>query len=158
MEQDDQKWLTLACEQAQLAVESGEGGPFGAVIVRRGELIAAAHNRVTSDIDPTAHAEMSAIRQAARKLGDFNLSDCVIYSSCQPCPMCLSAIYWARIPRLVFANTQQQAQAIGFDDQWIAEQIQKPLSKQSLIIEHCPCQQEHNAFESWQQKIDKIEY
>ena len=116
-----------AIRLASANVENG-GGPFGAVIARGGEIIATGVNRVTANCDPTAHAEVSAIRAAAQKLGTFNLSGCDIYSSCEPCPMCLGAIYWARLDRLFYGNTKADAARIGFDDAFIYKELALPLS------------------------------
>ena len=120
-----------AIRLASANVENG-GGPFGAVIARGGEIIATGVNRVTANCDPTAHAEVSAIRAAAQKLGTFNLSGCDIYSSCEPCPMCLGAIYWARLDRLFYGNTKADAARIGFDDAFIYKELALPLSERTL--------------------------
>ena len=120
-----------AIRLASANVENG-GGPFGAVIARGGEIIATGVNRVTANCDPTAHAEVSAIRAAAQKLGTFNLSGCEIYSSCEPCPMCLGAIYWARLDRLFYGNTKADAARIGFDDAFIYKELALPLSERTL--------------------------
>ena len=123
-----------AIRLASANVENG-GGPFGAVIARGGEIIATGVNRVTANCDPTAHAEVSAIRAAAQKLGTFNLSGCDIYSSCEPCPMCLGAIYWARLDRLFYGNTKADAARIGFDDAFIYKELALPLSERTLRAE-----------------------
>ena len=111
-------WMRQAIALSSRNIDNG-GGPFGAVIVKDGEIVARGVNRVTAENDPTAHAEVNAIREAARKLGTFDLSGCDIYTSCEPCPMCLSAIYWAHIDRIFYANTQYDAKAINFDDSFI---------------------------------------
>jgi guanine deaminase len=134
------------------------GGPFGAVIVRDGKVIAAASNSVTLDNDPTAHAEVNAIRQACRLLGTFDLSDCELYTSCEPCPMCLGAIYWAKMRRLYFANTQQDAQAIGFDDSFIYQEIALPIGERELQSTQLLREEALLAFEAWREKSDKKEY
>jgi guanine deaminase len=156
--EQDQKWLSLVCKLSKSAVESRAGGPFGAAIVQNDELVATGHNQVIELQDPTAHAEIQAIRNACKALKTKSLEDCVIYSSCQPCPMCLSAIYWARIPRLVFSNDQQQAQSIGFDDAWIQEQLKLPLTVQAIESQHIPCIECEEAFELWRNFPDKISY
>lgn len=134
------------------------GGPFGAVIARNGEIIATGVNRVTAQCDPTAHAEVSAIRAAATQLGTFNLSGCEIYTSCEPCPMCLGAIYWARLDKIYFANNQQDAQHIDFDDSFIYEELRLPASARKLPSEVLLREEAIRAFELWAAKIDKIEY
>lgn len=138
-------------------VENG-GGPFGAVIARDGEIVATGVNRVTSNNDPTAHAEVSAIRNAAAVLGTFDLSDCEIYSSCEPCPMCLGAIYWARLKKLYFANNKTDAKNIGFDDSFIYDELALPLEKRKLSSEEMMRNEAIKAFEMWNLKPDKIEY
>lgn len=144
----------------ELSIENvaAGGGPFGAVIARNGEIIATGVNRVTSSCDPTAHAEVSAIRAAAKALGTFDLSGCEIYTSCEPCPMCLGAIYWAHLDRMYYGNNKQDAAAIGFDDAFIYEELDlKPedrrLQSQVLLPEEAI-----QAFKDWQQKEDKVEY
>ena len=134
------------------------GGPFGAVIARNGEIIATGVNRVTAQCDPTAHAEVSAIRAAATQLGTFNLSGCEIYTSCEPCPMCLGAIYWARLDKIYFANNQQDAQHIDFDDSFIYEELRLPASARKLPSEVLLREEAIRAFEQWAAKSDEIEY
>ena len=134
------------------------GGPFGAVIVRNGEIIASGVNGVTRYNDPTAHAEVTAIRKATRKLGSFDLSGCEIYTSCEPCPMCLGAIYWARLSKMYYANTKTDARDIGFDDSFIYDEIALPLSQRCLITEQKLPDEAIKAFKAWAQKTDKIEY
>lgn len=139
-------------------MEAGAGGPFGAVVVRNGQVIGEGWNRVTSLNDPTAHAEVVAIREACRHLGTFQLHDTVLYTSCEPCPMCLAAAYWARIPTLYYANTQADAKAIGFDDQWIYEEFAKPHDKRTLTLVPLLQEEAKAAFEAWVKKADKIAY
>lgn len=134
------------------------GGPFGAVIVRNGEIIASGVNGVTRYNDPTAHAEVTAIRKATRKLGSFDLSGCEIYTSCEPCPMCLGAIYWARLSKMYYANTKTDARDIGFDDSFIYDEIDLKPSKRKLKSEQLLPEQAIKAFEAWTNKEDKIEY
>lgn len=134
------------------------GGPFGAVIVKNGEIIAKGVNRVTSNNDPTAHAEVNAIREAAAKLGTFDLTGCEIYSSCEPCPMCLGAIYWARLDKLYFANTKQDAKEIDFDDSFIYEEIDLPFEKRKIPTKQILRDEAIVAFQKWKDKADKIEY
>ena len=146
-----------AIRLASANVENG-GGPFGAVIARGGEIIATGVNRVTANCDPTAHAEVSAIRAAAQKLGTFNLSGCDIYSSCEPCPMCLGAIYWARLDRLFYGNTKADAARIGFDDAFIYKELALPLSERTLRAEQLLGKETIATFEAWEQKTDKTPY
>ena len=146
-----------AIRLASANVDNG-GGPFGAVIARGGEIIATGVNRVTANCDPTAHAEVSAIRAAAQKLGTFNLSGCEIYSSCEPCPMCLGAIYWARLDRLFYGNTKADAARIGFDDAFIYKELALPLSERTLRAEQLLGQEAIATFEAWDQKTAKPPY
>ena len=146
-----------AIRLASANVENG-GGPFGAVIARGGEIIATGVNRVTANCDPTAHAEVSAIRAAAQKLGTFNLAGCDIYSSCEPCPMCLGAIYWARLDRLFYGNTKADAARIGFDDAFIYKELALPLPERTLRAEQLLGKEALATFEAWEQKTDKTPY
>ncbi|MCB2194289.1 MAG: nucleoside deaminase [Bacteroidetes bacterium] len=134
------------------------GGPFGAVIVKDGKIIARGVNRVTSNNDPTAHAEVNAIREAAAHLGTFDLKGCEIYSSCEPCPMCLGAIYWARLDKLYFANTKLDAKNIDFDDSFIYEELDLPIEKRKIPTKQMLREQALEAFNKWKSKTDKIEY
>lgn len=139
-------------------MESGDGGPFGCVIVRDGVVLAEGHNRVTSSHDPTAHAEVTAIREACRAVGDFNLQGCDLYTSCEPCPMCLGAIYWARIDRVYYANTKADAAAIGFDDAFIYEELERSLEARSLPFTSLLRDEALAAFRAWEAKEDKVRY
>ncbi len=139
-------------------VRSGRGGPFGAVIVKRGRIVAEGANRVTSTNDPSAHAEIVAIRRACKKLGHFELEDCEIYSSCEPCPMCLGAIYWARPARLYFGNTQRDAARIGFDDSFIYREIRTPFQRRRIPMRAFMRTEALAAFRAWEKKQDKIAY
>ncbi|MEJ5266288.1 MAG: nucleoside deaminase [Bacteroidales bacterium] len=150
-------FMKLAIDLSIKNIEKG-GGPFGAVIVKDGEIIAASANSVTIDNDPTAHAEVNAIREACKKLKTFDLSGCEIYSSCEPCPMCLGAIYWARIDKLYFANTKNDADAIGFSDNFIYDEIAKPYSERNLKTENFMREEAIKAFEIWSRTENKIEY
>lgn len=134
------------------------GGPFGAVIVKDGKAIAKSGNKVTTRLDPTAHAEVSAIRLACKKLKTFDLSGCVIYTSCEPCPMCLAAIYWARIDMVYFANTKSDAAKINFDDNFIYEELDKPMDKRQLRFKQMMHTEALNAFKLWEQSELKINY
>lgn len=143
---------------AQESVRSGKGGPFGAVIAKEGKIIAQAHNQVTSVNDPTAHAEILAIRAACQVLKTFQLKGCELYTSCEPCPMCLGAIYWARIDKVYYANTKEDAAQIGFNDQFIYEELKLPLSQRHLPMIQLMSTEASHAFQEWREKIDKVEY
>ena len=148
-------------EAIRLSLEnmrSGKGGPFGAVIVKDGKIIARGFNQVTSTNDPTAHAEVVAIREACRELNSFQLEGCEIYTSCEPCPMCLGAIYWARPAKMYYANTKIDAAKIGFDDQFIYEEIDLHLSQRQLPSEQLLNDEALVAFQEWEDKINKIDY
>lgn len=134
------------------------GGPFGAVIARDGEIIATGVNRVTANHDPTAHAEVNAIREACRKLDTYDLRGCEIYSSCEPCPMCLGAIYWARLDKLYFGNDKKDASDIGFDDSFIYRELELPRGERHLKSEMLLEDEAIRAFLMWRDKPDKIEY
>lgn len=144
----------------QLSIESVKngGGPFGAVIAKGGEIIAEASNSVTIDHDPTAHAEVNAIRKATAKLGTFDLSGCDIFTSCEPCPMCLGAIYWAHLDRIYYANDRKDAANIGFDDDFIYEEISIPVSQRKKPMEAFMRSEAIKAFQMWIEKDDKVEY
>ena len=139
-------------------VVSGQGGPFGAVIVRHGDIVAEGVNRVTGDKDPTAHAEIVDIRQACGKLGVFELTECEIYTSCEPCPMCLGAIYWARLVRVYFGNRASDASKIGFDDSFIYREMAQALRNRSIPMIPLMRKQAMAAFSAWQAKPNKILY
>lgn len=139
-------------------MRAGRGGPFGAIVVKDNQIIGEGYNKVTSTQDPTAHAEIVAIREACRTLGSFSLSGCDIYTSCEPCPMCLSAIYWARLERLYFANTRTDAAAIGFDDEKIYKEIGKPLADQRIPTTQLLAEEGTAAFREWEDKADKVPY
>lgn len=134
------------------------GGPFGAVIAKEGKIIATGVNRVTANNDPTAHAEVSAIRNACDKLGTFDLSGCEIYSSCEPCPMCLGAIYWAHIDKIYYGNNKNDAKEIGFDDSFIYDELALPRNHRHLPMEKMLSNEAIHTFKAWQSKIDKTEY
>lgn len=139
-------------------VRTGLGGPFGAVIVRAGKIIAEGTNRVTSTNDPTAHAEVLAIRQACEKVGAFELKDCELYTSCEPCPMCLGAIYWARIARIYFANTAEDAAKIGFDDSFIYQEMKQPHSRRRIPAMQMMREEAQAGFAAWTAKSNRIPY
>lgn len=150
-------FMRKAIELSVKNVANG-GGPFGAVIAKGNEVISTGVNSVTTDNDPTAHAEVNAIRSACSKLGTFDLSGCTIYSSCEPCPMCLSAIYWAHLDKLVYANTKEDANAIGFSDQFIYEELELKPEKRKLPSENKLRDEAMVAFKAWDEKEDKITY
>ena len=154
---EDSKFMEMAINLSIENIDSG-GGPFGAVIVRDGEVIATGTNRVVPNSDPTAHAEVTAIRNACAKLGTFQLSGCTIYSSCEPCPMCLSAIYWAGINRICYGNTKEDAKAIDFDDSFIYDQLELSYNERSIKCEHFMHAEAMKAFRKWAEKEDKIPY
>lgn len=154
---EHEKFMQMAIDLSVQNVNNG-GGPFGAVIVRDGELICTGVNQVTQMCDPTAHAEVSAIRAAAKKLGDFNLSGCTIYSSCEPCPMCLAAIYWARIDALYYGNDKADAKRIGFDDSFIYQELALRPDQRKLFSRQIMHAQALKGFDAWSAKPDKVEY
>lgn len=149
--------MRRAIALSEVSVKNG-GGPFGAVIARNGEIIAEASNKVTIDCDPTAHAEVSAIRLASKRLDTFDLSGCEIYTSCEPCPMCLGAIYWAHLDRIYYANNRYDAAAIGFDDDFIYKELELKLEDRSTPIINMMREEAMRAFSMWQEKDDKTEY
>lgn len=153
----DREFMREAIRLANESVRNG-GGPFGAVLVKDGVIIAGSANRVTVDIDPTAHAEVNTIRLACRKLGTFDLSGCVIYTSCEPCPMCLGAIYWARIDRIYYGNNRNDAAEIDFADNFIYEELDKPLSERTVPIIPMLRDEALQTFRMWSEKDDKVEY
>lgn len=148
----------MAIELAENNVVQGQGGPFGAVIVKDGMVIARSANRVVPTNDPTAHAEVSAIRLACKELDTFSLEGCVIYTSCEPCPMCLGAIYWARIDHIYYANTKADAAAIGFDDKFIYDELDLPMDQRKLPVVQLMRDEALNAFKLWETSEKKTEY
>jgi tRNA(Arg) A34 adenosine deaminase TadA len=154
----DNPFMARAIRLAIENVRSGSGGPFGAVIVRDGHLIAEGANQVTSTNDPTAHAEVNAIRAACGKLGVFELQDCEIYTSCEPCPMCLGAIYWARLSHIYFASDAADAARIGFDDSLIYREIAQPHSQRAIPMIQMMRKEALTAFRAWEEKPNKIVY
>ncbi len=139
-------------------MEAGFGGPFGAVVVCGGQIIARGYNNVLSSNDPTAHAEVDAIRKACQALGTYQLDNCELYTSCEPCPMCLGAIYWARPKKVYYGNTKADAAHIGFDDQFIYDEIDKPLTDRAIPMEQLLPDQAKEAFNRWADKMDKKLY
>ena len=158
MEKQDLEWMKAAVEMAIHNVESGNGGPFAAIVVKNGEMIGKGVNTVTTSIDPTAHAEVNAIRDACKNLNNFQLEDCVIYTSCEPCPMCLGAIYWARPSKVFYASTKVDAANAGFDDSFIYQEIEKPNTARSIPFVPLPLPEADEVFKKWISKTDKTEY
>ena len=155
---NEMKFLERAIELAGTGVKEGKGGPFGCVIVHNNEIVGEGSNEVTSSNDPTAHAEVVAIRNACAKLGTYQLNDCVIYTSCEPCPMCLGAIYWARPSKIYYANTKEDAAAIEFDDHFIYSEMELPVEKRKLPTFQLLRDEALEAFERWKKSTVKIRY
>ncbi|NOZ47113.1 MAG: nucleoside deaminase [Chlorobi bacterium] len=151
------KYMQEAIRLSRENIKNG-GGPFGAVIVKNNKIIAKAANKVTKNNDPTAHAEVLAIRAASKKLNNFDLSGCTIYTSCEPCPMCLGAIYWARLDKIYFGNNKSDAKNIGFDDSFIYEEIEKPYHARKIKTIQLLPEEAEKAFHEWSVKEDKIKY
>lgn len=147
--EQEQKFLQRAIELSRIGMENGHGGPFGCVIVKDGKIVGEGHNKVTSTNDPTAHAEVVAIRDACKNLNTFQLDGCDIYASCEPCPMCLGAIYWARPARVIYANTKEDAAAIQFDDHFIYDEINASMSDRKIPFLHVPDKNAKDVFEAW---------
>ena len=158
MTEQDEKFMRRAIELAQRGMENGAGGPFGCVIVKDGEIVGEGCNRVTSTNDPTAHAEVVAIREACRNLNSFQLEDCIIYASCEPCPMCLGAIYWARPKAVFYACNKNDAAEISFDDQFIYEEIERPIEARKIKTENILRDEGLKVFENWADKTDRTDY
>ena len=154
----NQEFMREAIRISEEKMRAGRGGPFGAVIVRGDRIVGKGWNEVTASNDPTAHAEMVAIRDACKNLRTFRLDDCEMYASCEPCPMCLAAVYWARLKKLYFANTRRDAADIGFDDEFIYNQLAVPLGARTLVCEPCLREEAQAAFVEWKKKPDKIVY
>jgi len=158
MKTKDHEYLRQAMELSKQGILSNEGGPFGAIVVKNDVVIGRGFNRVTSTSDPTAHAEIVAIRDACQHLNSFQLEDCTIYSSCEPCPMCLGAIYWARPSRLVFACTREDAASIGFDDDFIYNEINVNFQNRKITTENLLRDEGYEIMKQWLQKSDRLEY
>jgi len=150
--------MRTAIRLSREKMRRNDGGPFGAVVVRRGKIVGRGWNRVTSSNDPTAHAEVVAIRDACRRLKNFRLDDCELYASCEPCPMCLAAIYWSRIGRIFYAGTRRDAAAIGFDDDSIYREVARPLSRRKIPMQQLLRPDALKVFAEWRNKPDKIRY
>lgn len=147
-----------AIRLSRQALRRGQGGPFGAVVVKGNRIVGRGSNRVTSANDPTAHAEVNAIRDACRRLKTFRLDECDLYTSCEPCPMCLAAIYWARVRRVFYANTRRDAAGINFDDALIYREVARPIRRRKLPMIQCLRDQAIEVFQEWERKADKIPY
>ena len=158
MSERDDYFMRRAIALAEKGMSLNKGGPFGAVIVKGGKIIAEGYNTVTSSTDPTAHAEVIAIRKACEKLNSFQLEDCTIYTSCEPCPMCLGAIYWARPKRVYYACSKDDATQIGFDDQFIYDEIDKKISKRNISFIKILGKEGKLIFDKWEEKEDKTIY
>ncbi|MFC4403420.1 nucleoside deaminase [Gracilibacillus xinjiangensis] len=154
----DKEHMATALELAYENVKNKNGGPFAAVIVKDGEIVGKGTNVVTTANDPTAHAEISAIRDACSTLDDYQLTDCEIYTTCEPCPMCLGAIYWARPRAVYYFNTREDAAEIGFDDKFIYDQIGLPMGERSMLMEKIDVESTKLPFELWSITADKVEY
>ena len=152
------KFMREAIRLSLKKMRDNEGGPFGAVVARGGRIVGRGWNQVTSANDPTAHAEVTAIREACKRLRTFQLSDCDLYTSCEPCPMCLSAVYWARIRRLYYANTRKDAAHIGFDDDLIYREVALPIRRRNLPMKQLLRDEAIRAFKEWSAKPDKTTY
>jgi tRNA(Arg) A34 adenosine deaminase TadA len=154
----DTPLLSEAIRLSRTRMREGRGGPFGAVVARDGVIVARGWNAVTSSLDPTAHAEVVAIRRACRKLGSFSLAGCVLYASCEPCPMCLAAAYWSRVDRLVYAATREDAAVAGFDDAFIYDEVPLLPEARSLHTDHLLRAEAAAVFEEWLAKPDRVPY
>jgi guanine deaminase len=158
MAENDKQFMMRAIELAQEGVDKNLGGPFGCVIAKDGRIIGEGCNQVTSSNDPTAHAEIVAIRDACRSLDTFQLDGCVVYTSCEPCPMCLGAIYWSRPAALYIAANRDDAAAVGFDDKTIYDELEKPNDQRGLKMQTLLRDEALKVFQSWERKPDKTEY
>ncbi len=158
MESNTQKFLKEAIDLSREGMLSGKGGPFGCVIVKEGEIIGRGYNQVLALRDPTAHAEIMAIRDACQRLNSFSLEDCELYTSCEPCPMCMAAIYWARIPKVYFCNSKEDAAHIGFDDSFINSQLQLDPNQRFVLLRQIQSDFALQVFRDWENKTDKKMY
>jgi len=152
------KFMQAAIRLSREKMRRNEGGPFGAVVVRKNKIVGRGWNRVTSTNDPTAHAEISAIRDACKKLKTFRLDDCALYTSCEPCPMCLAAIYWARFKKVYYANTRKDAASIEFDDDLIYREVSIPIARRKIPMKQVLRKEALEVFAEWKRKTDKIIY
>lgn len=152
------EFMHRAIELSNIAIQSGKGGPFGCVVVKDGKIVGEGYNQVTSTNDPTAHAEVVAIRNACNNLNTFQLDGCEVYTSCEPCPMCLGAIYWARPSKIYYANTREDAARIGFDDSFIYDEIPLDMNSRKIPMIALGRNDAKVVFDEWKNKEDKIEY
>jgi tRNA(Arg) A34 adenosine deaminase TadA len=152
------KFMRVAIRLSIDMMRCGKGGPFGAVVVKGNKIVGRGYNEVTSSNDPTAHAEIVAIRDACRRLKTFNLEGCELYTSCEPCPMCLSAIYWARIHKMYYGNTRKDAAKIAFDDDFIYREVALPSRKRKIVMKQLLRNEALKAFAEWKEKSDKVLY
>lgn len=158
MADSDETYLRRAIQLSMENARGTTGGPFGAVVVKDGRIVGEGANQVTTAVDPTAHAEVVAIRAACRSLGTFDLKGAAIYTSCEPCPMCLAAILWARIDRMVYACSRVEAAAAGFDDAWFYEQVALPIDARALPARRLLAEEGDRAFKAWLANPDRVEY
>lgn len=158
MTEIDEQFMLRAIALAQSGMDSNSGGPFGAIVVKDGQVIGEGSNQVTSSNDPTAHAEIVAIRNACKTLGTFQLDGCIIYTSCEPCPMCLGAIYWARPEKVFFACTREDAANVGFDDDFLYREMEKSINDRELQMYNLMRKESLRVFSNWAEKADKTEY
>jgi guanine deaminase len=152
------RFMREAIRLSRQKMRANQGGPFGAIIVRSGKIVGRGWNRVTATNDPTAHAEMTAIRDACKKLKRFHLDDCELYTSCEPCPMCLGAIYWARLKTVFYANTRKDAAGIKFDDNLIYDEVRLPIQRRKIPMRPLLRKEALKVFEEWKRKADKVRY
>ena len=158
MEAQQREWMSTAIALSLEAMRSGRGGPYGAVVVKDGDIIGRGMNEVTSIHDPTAHAEMTAIRQACQHLQRWHLEGCELYTSCEPCPMCMGAIYWARLDRIYYGNTKEVAARFGFNSQVFYDELAKPREQRQITMAPLMAEEAIAAFEEWEQRTDKETY
>jgi len=158
LNEQEKKFLGRAVELSRSGIQAGQGGPFGCVIVLNNEIVGEGCNMVTSTNDPTAHAEVVAIRNACKNLGTFQLDECDVYTSCEPCPMCLGALYWARVRKVVYANTRHEAAAIEFDDEFIYEEINTDFMSRRIPFIHEPHTEALEVFKQWKDMESKLKY
>lgn len=155
---DQHFFMERAIEEAIENVLTKHGGPFGAIVVKDGKIIGVGRNEVTATNDPTAHAEIQAIRDACQHLNDFQLNDCEIYTSCEPCPMCMGAIYWARPKAVYYTSTKEEAAKIGFDDQFIYKQLALPMEQRKIVMKRLLINSAELPFQTWENSLEKLEY
>lgn len=158
MANNDREFMQRAIELARAGIEHDLGGPFGCVVVKDGRVVGEGNNQVTSTNDPTAHAEIIAIREACKSLNSFQLDNCTIYTSCEPCPMCLGALYWARPEKVFYGCTRDDAAAIGFDDDFIYQELEKANAEREMVLLNMMRDEALAVFNEWSAKPDKVEY